>query len=81
MNDPHLNAGRPSKPVDEQADIRIAQEKTTWLDRAVDRGSEWFSSILVKEARQALKSRQFIVTFFLLLLAVIALKLLYSAFF
>ena len=35
----------------------------SWLARA----SEWLNPILVKEARQALKSRQFIVTFTLLL--------------
>lgn len=36
----------------------------TWQDRS----SEWLNPILVKEARQALKSRQFIITFTLLLL-------------
>ncbi len=34
-----------------------------WMDRA----SDWFNPILVKEVRQSLKSRQFVVTFMLLL--------------
>lgn len=39
------------------------------IDRASRRVGEWFNPILVKEARQSLKSRQFIITFFLLLIA------------
>lgn len=38
------------------------------IERGLARSSEWLNPILVKEARQALKSRQFIVTFTLLLL-------------
>jgi hypothetical protein len=38
------------------------------VERALVRSSEWLNPILVKEARQALKSRQFMVTFGLLLL-------------
>ena len=34
-----------------------------WYDRA----SDWFNAILIKESRQSLKSRQFVVTFLLLL--------------
>lgn len=46
------------------------EEKTTWRDKLdpwLDRGSEWLNPILVKESRQAFKSRQFLVTFSLLL--------------
>ncbi len=39
--------------------------RISWPDRA----SDWLNPILVKETRQALKSRQFIATFFLLLIA------------
>ena len=35
----------------------------------VERISDWFNPILVKETRQALKSRQFVATFLLMLLA------------
>jgi len=45
----------------------VAAEKTTKLDQFVQRFSEWCSSILVKETRQALKSRQFVWTFFALM--------------
>ncbi len=41
----------------------------SWLDRRVEQVSSWLNPILIKEARQSLKSRQFIITFFLLLLA------------
>lgn len=37
------------------------------IDQLMDRGSDLFNPILVKEVRQALKSRQFIITFLLLL--------------
>jgi hypothetical protein len=40
-----------------------------WLDRTCERASAWVNPILIKEARQSLKSRQFLVTFFLLLIA------------
>ncbi|MDG2222330.1 MAG: hypothetical protein P8L85_13185 [Rubripirellula sp.] len=39
------------------------------IDVVSRRVGEWFNPILVKEARQSLKSRQFVITFFLLLLA------------
>lgn len=45
--------------------------RQTWMDRfegLVERASEWLNPILVKESRQALKSRQFIITFSLLLI-------------
>ncbi len=38
-----------------------------WIDRTSERVSGWMNPILIKEARQSLKSRQFLVTFFLLL--------------
>ena len=40
-----------------------------WIDRTSERVSGWLNPILIKEARQSLKSRQFLVTFFLLLCA------------
>src|SRR5436190_22467833 len=36
---------------------------------AIDRASDWLNPILIKETRQALKSRQFVVTFFLMLVS------------
>ena len=39
------------------------------LDATLDVASQWLNPILIKEARQALKSRQFVITFALLLLA------------
>lgn len=36
---------------------------------SVERASDWLNPILVKETRQALKSRQFVATFFLMLVA------------
>ena len=50
--------------------LKIAASDKSKLDRILDRVSEIFSSILVKETRQALKSRQFLWTFFGLLLVV-----------
>jgi len=50
--------------------LKIAAEKTGWLGRLNERASEFCSSILVKETRQALKSKQFIWTYMLLLLCV-----------
>lgn len=40
-----------------------------WIDRTSEQATRWINPILIKEARQALKSRQFIATFFLLLVA------------
>ncbi|MEX0818293.1 MAG: hypothetical protein WD070_01835 [Pirellulaceae bacterium] len=53
-----LDAGRPSKLSVWQA-----------LEVAIERGGERLNPILVKEGRQALKSKQFVITFTLLLLA------------
>ncbi len=36
---------------------------------SIERGSDWLNPILVKETRQALKSRQFVATFLLMLMA------------
>ncbi len=44
-----------------------------WTDHA----SDWFNPILIKETRQAMKSRQFVMTFMLLLLAVWLISLLF----
>ncbi len=38
-----------------------------WVDRVSERAGGWLNPILVKEARQALKSKQFVITFFCLL--------------
>lgn len=59
-----------SKLDPDQSNLKIANEKTTALGRLNDRLSEWCSSILVKETRQALKSRQFIWTYLALLACV-----------
>ncbi|HBV64452.1 MAG TPA: hypothetical protein DEF45_15685 [Rhodopirellula sp.] len=40
-----------------------------FIDRSSRGITEWLNPILIKEARQSLKSRQFIITFFLLLVA------------
>ncbi len=64
----NLPAGRTDKSSNLK--LRIAGEKTTRLDRFNDWTSEFCSSILVKETRQALKSRQFVFTYFLLLMVV-----------
>ncbi len=45
--------------------------KTGRLDRWIESASEWFSSILVKEVRQSLKSRFFVWPFFSLLVVVL----------
>lgn len=46
----------------------FADEFETEQPNLLDRISDWMNPILVKESRQALKSRQFVVTFMLLLL-------------
>lgn len=38
-----------------------------WVDRVSEKAGGWLNPILIKEARQALKSKQFIITFFSLL--------------
>ena len=51
--------------------FRIANTKTSALDRFTDFFSDQLSPILIKETRQSLKSRQFFWTFFVLLLSVV----------
>ena len=53
------------------AEYLVAKEGETKLDRLIDKISDFCSSILVKETRQAVKSRQFVSTFMLLLVLVI----------
>ena len=56
------------KTSDQSAEYRwqkISENGFAWLEQTVDR----FNPIMVKETRQALKSRQFIITFFLVLIA------------
>lgn len=43
---------------------KFSDKLAVWMERA----SEWFNPILVKESRQALKSRQFVITFTFMLL-------------
>ncbi len=40
-----------------------------WVDRTTERVTSWLNPILVKEGRQSLKSKQFLITFFCLLAA------------
>lgn len=51
----------------------------SWLEARLTAFGEWLNPILVKEARQALKSRQFLITFILLLLCGWGWSLLYLA--
>ncbi|MFK7767474.1 MAG: ABC transporter permease [Mariniblastus sp.] len=50
--------------------LKIATNKNSWLGQFNDKCSEFCSSILVKETRQALKSREFIWTYCVLLVCV-----------
>ncbi len=50
-------------------EFQLAKEPSTKIDRWVAKCSEYISPILVKETRQAVKSRQFFWTFFLLIVA------------
>ncbi len=59
-------------PADSSGTEIPASPKPLWLeslDNGIRRAGDWLNPILVKEARQALKSRQFVITFTLLLLA------------
>ncbi|MBI2479345.1 MAG: hypothetical protein HYV60_12155 [Planctomycetia bacterium] len=58
--------GDPSKSI---ADVAPKQSLWQTIEDALELGGERLNPILVKEARQALKSRQFVITFTLLLLA------------
>ena len=66
------NADIPSVDLNQESPFstKPASKIPAWFESAENwlaRASEWLNPILVKEARQALKSRQFIVTFTLLL--------------
>ncbi len=50
--------------------VVIAREKFNRIDQLIEMSSEWFSALLVKETRQALKSRQFLWTFFGMLILI-----------
>lgn len=62
-------------PVDERAEARSAEDARTWPERLraveawLEKVGDSLNPILVKETRQALKSRQFLITFSLLLVA------------
>src|SRR6056297_737418 len=62
---------QPPRQRDDHPLTRDPQPQGSWgrIDRWSRTFSEWLNPILIKEARQSLKSRQFVVTFFLLLVA------------
>ncbi|QEG22701.1 ABC transporter permease [Mariniblastus fucicola] len=53
------------------SDFLVAKESSTRLDSWIDWISDFCSSILVKETRQAIKSRQFFMTFMFLLALIV----------
>lgn len=63
----------PAPPIQETPAIRGEERQTLlrrwvdWLDGAMDSASDWLNPIVVKETRQALKSRQFTLWFLMLL--------------
>ncbi len=63
-----LDSGLPEEPSTTKSSSSFLDRVDTWCEKVGDR----FNPILVKETRQALKSRQFIVTFFALLFAALA---------
>lgn len=66
--------GAKSRPVQigtQVTEFSLAVEPQFWVDKQLNRLSEFVSPILIKETRQSLKSRQFLWTFFLLLIAVV----------
>jgi len=54
------------------AAVRILLDGETRWDKRLIAASDWLNPILVKETRQALKSKQFVITFLLLIIVVIA---------
>ena len=64
-----MTAILPSLPTVESDQPASAVRANVWdrLDRIAERAGEWLNPILVKETRQALKSRQFVITFTLVL--------------
>ena len=65
---PFAAAAAPVKPEAKQP--KAPDSAVGKFDAWIEATSEWLNPILVKEARQALKSRQFVITFGLLLLCV-----------
>jgi len=57
--------------ADGESNLFLAIEKTGRLDRWMESANKWINPILVKETRQSLKSNQFVITFSLVLLAVL----------
>jgi hypothetical protein len=53
----------------DSGDRSLGKHSRSWdrIEALLDRGSEWLNPILVKEARQALKSWQFVITFTVIL--------------
>lgn len=66
-NGNNLPQGVPAAPSSGLPSSGLPVEPTSRLDEWVERLSERLNPILVKEARQALKSNQFVITFLLLL--------------
>ena len=50
-------------------DSQTWQKRWAWVERRLLGAVDWLNPILVKEARQALKSRQFVITFLIVLVA------------
>lgn len=65
-----IESGRLGESDSQKPKLKIASEKADWFSKVSESLGEWCSSILVKETRQALKSRQFIWTYIVLLFAV-----------
>ena len=57
----------PALPDDRSAAVASSVSRWGQVERALEWASEWLNPILVKEARQALKSKQFALPFSLLL--------------
>lgn len=74
-----LAGGRIDEKVDVESVHRISQDPTRNWEIWWQRGGELLNPILVKEVRQALKSRQFEVSFGLTLLAAVCWTLLYMS--
>lgn len=67
---PFLSTDSPEELADKGPDLIPTAERVdhgSRVDQLLDRLSEWLNPILVKEARQALKSKQFLMTFTALL--------------
>ncbi|MGN6134837.1 MAG: ABC transporter permease [Aureliella sp.] len=74
-----LSGGRVEEVADAESAHRICQEPKRGWEKLWQFGSERLNPILVKEVRQSLKSRQFEISFGLILLAAIGWTLLYIA--